>query len=471
MFTSHLLTDLRSVRRLVVVPPHLRQRFEEDITRRPRLFGKYRLSLCLIPLGFFGIIAVAYLTAIPASRTPNGTRNSTPLAASTSGPASVVSPGRPIPRYRYVARPGMLDGPRAMLQVTTTSPDNGTTSSDVAKVSWAAHVPRKPIWCFFDSKDFTYAVSSLPLELCSAVVFCCLDLTQGGDSVAVMAADEERYSAIAERRKAYPWVRLFVGIGGPRAMKDGFRALASADVTNMTVVRLCRSLHKLSERTGGKGVLFHPPAGTDGSYHQFIVNLNECLGAFDIEVSVVIPEDAIDDRAFFKYEAYYRVLKNVVVWAHIPNMSHAACGFDSGSFEPWFEWLKRKPLSVATKSLLSLSLAPLRYTMLPDQAGRSCFRKESVVKPQKVPFAQVCLKVPDMTAEEPLPTSSCHVYHDERDCYVTFSSKALTVIGNVVNRHFQNGLAVVDLNFDDYLGVCGERHRLFNALYNIVDAS
>nr|XP_037275566.1 uncharacterized protein LOC119168265 [Rhipicephalus microplus] len=139
--------------------------------------------------------------------------------------------------------------------------------------------------------------------------------------------------------------------------------------------------------------------------------------------------------------------------------------------EPWFEWLKRKPLSVATKSLLSLSLAPLRYTMLPDQAGRSCFRKESVVKPQKVPFAQVCLKVPDMTAEEPLPTSSCHVYHDERDCYVTFSSKALTVIGNVVNRHFQNGLAVVDLNFDDYLGVCGERHRLFNALYNIVDVS
>ncbi|KAL1436836.1 hypothetical protein MTO96_049375 [Rhipicephalus appendiculatus] len=76
-----------------------------------------------------------------------------------------------------------------------------------------------------------------------------------------------------------------------------------------------------------------------------------------------------------------------------------------------------------------------------------------------------------MTAEEPLPTSSCHVYHDQRDCYVTFSSKALTVIGNVVNRHFQNGLAVVDLNFDDYLGVCGERHRLFNALYNIVDAS
>ncbi|KAL1436812.1 hypothetical protein MTO96_049351 [Rhipicephalus appendiculatus] len=67
-----------------------------------------------------------------------------------------------------------------------------------------------------------------------------------------------------------------------------------------------------------------------------------------------------------------------------------------------------------------------------------------------------------MTAEEPLPTSSCHVYHDQHDCYVTFSSKALAVI---------NGLAVVDLNFDDYLGVCGERHRLFNALYNIVDAS
>ncbi|KAL1436811.1 hypothetical protein MTO96_049350 [Rhipicephalus appendiculatus] len=101
----------------------------------------------------------------------------------------------------------------------------------------------------------------------------------------------------------------------------------------------------------------------------FIQNLNECLGAFDIEVSVVIPEDAIDDRAFFKYEAYYRFLKNVVVWAHIPNMSHATCGFDSGSFEPWFEWLKRKPLSVATKSLLSLSLAPLRYSILPNQAG------------------------------------------------------------------------------------------------------
>ncbi|KAL1436810.1 hypothetical protein MTO96_049349 [Rhipicephalus appendiculatus] len=118
-----------------------------------------------------------------------------------------------------------------------------------------ADVPRKPIWCFFDTKDFTYTVSSLPLELCSAIVFCCLDLSKGGDSVAVLAADEERYSAIAERRKAYPWVRLFVGVGGPRAMVDGFRALASADVTNTTVVRLCRSLHKFSERTGGEGVL------------------------------------------------------------------------------------------------------------------------------------------------------------------------------------------------------------------------
>ncbi|KAL1444985.1 hypothetical protein MTO96_029400, partial [Rhipicephalus appendiculatus] len=44
-----------------VVPPHLRERYEEGINQRPRLFGKYRLSLCLIPLGFIGIIVVAYL--------------------------------------------------------------------------------------------------------------------------------------------------------------------------------------------------------------------------------------------------------------------------------------------------------------------------------------------------------------------------------------------------------------------------
>ncbi|KAH7942471.1 hypothetical protein HPB49_024512 [Dermacentor silvarum] len=309
---------------------------------------------------------------------------------------------------RYVARPGMFDAPRAL--VTTTRPDNGTVTSEVPKVSWAAHVPRKPIWCFFDSKDFTYTVSSLPLELCTAIVFCCLDLSPGGDSVAVLASDEERYRAIAEHRRAYPWVRLFVGVGGPRAMEEGFRHLSSPKVTNMTVVRLCRSLHKFSERMGGEGVLFHPPASTDGAYHQFIV-------------------------------------------------------------EPWFEWLKRKPLSVATKSLLSLSLAPLRYPMPSAQAGRNCFRKESAIKPQRVPFAQVCLRVPDMAAEEPLPRTACHVYHDLHDCYVTFSSKALSAIAEVVNRHFHNGLAVVDLNFDDYLGVCGERHRLFNALYNIVDAS
>ncbi|XP_054927877.1 uncharacterized protein [Dermacentor andersoni] len=410
-----------------VVPPHLRHRHEEGSALHPRLYGKYRLSLCLIPLGFLGIIGVAYLMAIPESRTPSGTQNSTPLAAFTSAAPSAVSPGRPFPRYRYVARPGMFDAPRVF--VTTTPPDNGITTSEVAKVSWAAHVPRKPMWCFFDSKDFTYTVSSLPLELCSAIIFCCLDLSPRGDSVAVLAADEERYRDIAERRKAYPWVRLFVGVGGPRAMEEGFRVLSSPNVTNMTVVRLCRSLHKFAERMGGEGVLFHPPASTDGAYHQFIVNLQECLGAFDIEVSVVIPEDAIDDRAFVKYEAYYRLLKNVVVWAHIPNMSHVTCAFDGSFFEPWFEWLKRKPLSVATKSLLSLSLAPLRYPMPPAQAGRNCFRKESAINPQRVPFAQVCLRVADMTAEEPLPRTACHVYHDLHDCYVTFSSKALSAIG------------------------------------------
>ncbi|XP_077535982.1 uncharacterized protein LOC144148300 [Haemaphysalis longicornis] len=391
-------TDLRSIGRLVVVPPHLRRIHEEREAGRPVIHGRNRLPVFLLPVAFFGILGLAYFAATPG-------------------------------------------------------------------------LPRRPIWCFFDSKDFTYTANSLPVELCSAVVFCCVDLSREGDSVSVVAADEERYKRIVERRKAYPWVRLFLGIGGPRTLEDGFRTLASAGVTNMTVVRLCRSLHKFIGRVGGEGVLFHAPPGTDGSYHRFIVNLNDCLSAFDIEVSVVIPPDAIEDKAFFKYEAYYRHMKNVVVWAHIPNMSYTTCPFDTAFFARWFEWLRSKPLSVANKSLLTLSMAPLRYPMPADNENRDCFHRPSEKHPMKTPFAQVCLKVEDMTVEEPGTATSCRVYRDKRGCYLTFSTRALNAIAEVVNRRFQNGLAVVDLNFDDYLGVCGERHRLFNALYNVIDAS
>ncbi|XP_077524304.1 uncharacterized protein LOC144135535 [Amblyomma americanum] len=464
--------DPRSIGRLVVVPPHLRHRYEEggSAAPRPLVFGKYRLSLCLIPIGFLGIVGVAFFSATRDARPPSTVGNTTELGTASTNAAELepILPGRLFPRVRHIARSWSFDASRTS---ASTASSDGSPTSDAPNVSWAAHVPRKPIWCFFDSKDFAYTVSSLPLELCSAVVFCCLDLSREGDSVAVLATDEERYREIAERRRAYPWVRLLVGVGGPQAIEDGFRVLSSPNVTNMTVVRLCRSLHKFAQRLGAEGAVFHAPRGTGGSYHQFIVNLNECLGAFDIEVSVVIPQDAIDDKVFWKYEAYYRLLKNVVVWGHMPDMSRASCAYDANAFQPWFEWLQRKPLSVATKSLLSMSLAPLRYAMPPAHEDRSCFLGETTTRPQKVHFTQVCLKLPDIAVEEPRPRTSCRVYHDKHDCYLAFSSKALNTIDEVVNRHFQNGLAVVDLNFDDYLGVCGERHRLFNALYNIIDAS
>ncbi|KAK8782549.1 hypothetical protein V5799_016104 [Amblyomma americanum] len=394
-----------------VVPPHLRHRYEEggSAAPRPLVFGKYRLSLCLIPIGFLGIVGVAFFSATRDARPPSTVGNTTELGTASTNAAELepILPGRLFPRVRHIARSWSFDASRTS---ASTASSDGSPTSDAPNVSWAAHVPRKPIWCFFDSKDFAYTVSSLPLELCSAVVFCCLDLSREGDSVAVLATDEERYREIAERRKAYPWVRLLVGVGGPQAIEDGFRVLSSPNVTNMTVVRLCRSLHKFAQRLGAEGAVFHAPRGTGGSYHQFIV-------------------------------------------------------------QPWFEWLQRKPLSVATKSLLSMSLAPLRYAMPPAHEDRSCFLGETTTRPQKVHFTQVCLKLPDIAVEEPRPRTSCRVYHDKHDCYLAFSSKALNTIDEVVNRHFQNGLAVVDLNFDDYLGVCGERHRLFNALYNIIDAS
>lgn len=461
--------DLRSIGRLVVVPPHLRRIHEEREAGRPVIHGRNRLPVFLLPIGFFGILGIAYLAATPDPHISSAANNTTTSVTDTSAaPTATVHKG-PFHRVRYVARPELLyDAPATLVSSGSV---NNTTASDGSKTSWAAHLPRRPIWCFFDSKDFTYTANSLPVELCSVVVFCCLDLSREGDSVYAVAADQERYKAIVERRKAYPWVRMFLGIGGPRAFEDGFRTLASPGVTNMTVVRLCRSVHKFLSRMGGEGVLFHAPPGTDGSYHRFILNLNDCLSAFDIEVSVVIPPDAIDDKAFFKYEAYYRHMKNVVVWAHVPNTSYATCPFDTAFFARWFEWLRSKPLSVANKSLLSLSMAPLRYPMPPENEGQDCFHRPSQNQPLKTHFSQVCLKVVDMTVEDPDNATSCRVYRDKRGCYLTFSTRAVNAIAEVVNRRFQNGLAVVDLNFDDYLGVCGERHRLFNALYNVIDAS
>ncbi|KAM7288807.1 uncharacterized protein ISCGN_028990 [Ixodes scapularis] len=279
---------------------------------------------------------------------------------------------------------------------------------------------------------------------------------------------------MAERRHAYPWVRVFLGVGGPGALEDGFDAFSARGSSNLTLVRLCRSLRKLSREIGTEGVLFHPPDMVAAAFHAFLIKLHGCLDAFDVEVSVVISDDAIEDVAFLKYAPYFRSFKNVIIWTHTPSTAYATCPFDRATLDPWYQWLERKPLSVLARSVMTLSLGPLHYAAPSGQQERasSCLRQKIQQPPSRVAYTQLCLKVPDMTVEDPpLQPSACSVYRDAQGCYLVFSSRALSSISEAVNHHFRNGLAVIDLNLDDYMGVCGERHRLFNALYNIVDIS
>ncbi|CAN7942991.1 unnamed protein product, partial [Ixodes pacificus] len=258
-------------------------------------------------------------------------------------------------------------------------------------------LPRKPIWCFYEARDDRYSVRHLPLELCTVVVFCYLDLTKDGTSVVPTATEKERLKQMAERHRAYPWVRVFLGVGGPGALEDGFDAFSARGSNNLTVVRLCRSLRKLSREIGTEGVLFHPPDMVAAAFHAFLIKLHGCLDAFDVEVSVVISDDAIEDVAFLKYAPYFRSFKNVIIWTHTPSTAYATCPFDRATLDPWYQWLERKPLSVLARSVMTLSLGPLHYAAPSGQQARasSCLRQKIGQPPSRVAYAQV--RIPEIS--------------------------------------------------------------------------
>ncbi|XP_064485593.1 uncharacterized protein LOC135398092 [Ornithodoros turicata] len=447
-----------------VIPPHLNLHQE----RESILQGKPKLHLLLLIIGCFSVVGLAIFAATGAKR------------------KVTLIPHLRTPAVKTVIAGGSSAATSGHAQTTFSSAEAELTNDTMRKVGFRAHsyrrlrVPRdnssadiaasiarsQPIWCFYESEDHHFTVDSLPFELCNAIVFCCFALRPDGSRL--VPSEQDRLTLLGKRRRPSQAFRLFLGIASPTET-TGFESLAARAHDNVTVFQMCHHLLEHARRFRLQGILFQPPDETPVSFHLFLFKLHGCLASFDIELTTILPEAIIDDNAFTTYEDYFKYFENVIIWGHTPSMGYATCPFDKAAL-PWLRWLERRSAAVRKKAVLSISVGPLRYKsqLQHGTLGPACFGQQAKEPPRRVSYAQLCQKIFESANEESVVGSGCHVYRKGESCYLVLSVKALATMEEV-HQQFKHGVAILDLNLDDYSGVCGEKYRVFNVLFNMLN--
>ncbi|KAL3174360.1 hypothetical protein MRX96_040948 [Rhipicephalus microplus] len=288
-------------------------------------------------------------------------------------------------------------------------------------------VPGRAVWCVYELESLStrdYSPNDMPSYLCSAFVYAYVMLVRRG-----RLAPKDTYQSSVKNLQSVaqdPRRDVYLALAGP-----GTPSGVASETASSTRYRtqLCEGLEDVLEDLDLQGAMFHWPSpysdtiGDAKVARQFFSAMETCLDAFSKKMALVVPSDEGDRKRFFPFIDGVRHSYNVVYWTHNLHEIHghdttARCTVNLPDILNLQTELKKATPALHDRAMVTVSLRALEYHLLVTTG------------PNKLNSAE-----PNKT--EVLPYTAAN---------------------------FTMGVAIFDIAYDDYEGLCKEKYPLTTAV-------
>ncbi|KAK8788629.1 hypothetical protein V5799_021589 [Amblyomma americanum] len=310
----------------------------------------------------------------------------------------------------------------------------------------------------------------MPRHLCAAFVYAYATLVRRGrlePTTGYRDAIRKLKSVAVE-----PQRDVYLGVAGPRTAA----AVASESASSPRYrTQLCADIEDVMEEEALEGVLFHwPPPYRDSLRsaviaRQFVGAMETCLGAFNKKMALVAPQDEGERNQFFPFLVGDKLSYNVVFWTHnlhrglgtlahctvnVPDITKAALSSEQVALQ---EVMKKGAPELHKQALVTVSLRALRFRLLVT-AGPDKLSSADPDKTEALPYTSVCREIAPNHSQWRWTMS-----RQDGCVHGTYQNMWMSSLHDASDVYFTNcttGVALFDMAYDDYQGVCGKKHPL-----------
>ncbi|XP_065303299.2 uncharacterized protein [Dermacentor albipictus] len=329
-----------------------------------------------------------------------------------------------------------------------------------------ASVPGRAVWCVYELEavaERDYSPADMPRHLCSVFVCAYATLVRRGR----MAPKDSYQDAVKNLQSVArdPRRDVYLALAGP-----GTPSGVASETASSTRYRtqLCEHLEDVLEDLDLQGALFHWPSpyrdtlGDAVVARQFVGAMETCLGAFSKKMALVVPENELERKHFFPFIDGTRLSYNVVFWTHelhkkpgSDTMAH--CAVNLPKIVNLQADLKKTAPALHDQAMVTASLRALRFHLLVTEGPNKLSRVEPN-KTRNLPYTAVC--------RETVPNQSQWRWSMSKEdgcVHGTYQNQWMASMHDASDIYFANfttGVALFDMAYDDFLGVCGQKHPL-----------
>ncbi|XP_075723341.1 uncharacterized protein LOC142765725 [Rhipicephalus microplus] len=199
---------------------------------------------------------------------------------------------------------------------------------------------------------------------------------------------------------------------------------------------------------------------------QFFSAMETCLDAFSKKMALVVPSDEGDRKRFFPFIDGVRHSYNVVYWTHNLHEIHghdttARCTVNLPDILNLQTDLKKATPALHDRAMVTVSLRALEYHLLVT-TGPNKLNSADPNKTEVLPYTAVC--------RESVPNQSQWQWSMSKEdgcVHGTYQDRWIASLHEASDTYFANftmGVAIFDIAYDDYEGLCKEKYPLTTAV-------
>ncbi|CAN8024637.1 unnamed protein product [Ixodes persulcatus] len=336
------------------------------------------------------------------------------------------------------------------------------------------------IYCFYNplvsiqSPPFT--PGDIPVGICTAAVYCCLDASSDGRNLTFFNPELDcgpnglkAFNSLLYRTG--PNLKRFFAVGGQHAMYAHLnRALSSADSREQFIEAVLSWLQVPYLRSSGLVIHITYPErlSKQNTLNYFILELASKIRSRSLVVTLPLSSEK---EAKYRLPLAYKKVDILIKMSHrfgnpaIGNCPNPIKGLQTHSLQKtiretksfyWKNWMS----SLKSKFLFTVSLAGYAYWV--KNGSLSGMTRDRVQKYKLSAYSDICIKVHDINWN--------HKYIRETGCLTAWSGR--TYFSSLSPKSFKfiedrkniRGLAVFDIERDDFRGVCGSPYPMLRAI-------
>lgn len=194
--------------------------------------------------------------------------------------------------------------------------------------------------------------------------------------------------------------------------------------------------------------------------------METCFGAFSKMMALVVPGDEEQRSTFFPFLVGTKLPYKVVFWTHnlrkIPGPSTVAhCVVNLPDIIALQKSLNQTAPELHRQAVVTVSLRALKFQLL-ITTGPNALSSAVPDKTQVLPYTRVCREIAPNNNQWRWSMS-------KRDgcAHGTYQNLWMASLHDASDKYFTNfstDIALFDMAYDDYHGVCGSKHPLSRAI-------